>query len=772
MGTYKYTALLLYADEGTNEPIRIYGDQIDGFTIVHDYNSEAIQPMALVNVNIDKNLIDQMVKNKDKGRINFIVKKVDVSTEPKVELDYINTICTYEMNDDVFSEKTLIYGADRGDNHEDVYSHTTIGLMSEDLTNLNVVSADCTIKECNMMGAVCHFTAHMPIVIEPFQFNKDIDQLIIEPLESIKEIIRYLSNIATFYDTPIRYFMEYDCTYLLSSKGIATPKEGEEYSTVIIRTTNPDEDGDAFEQGIYLDSKQKCYMLKILSDDSNFKADNTRDKDFNKLIGVIDPSREMSVPSLLEETMNQVMSSAQGVMDAVNGGVEKIKDGTNNVIRGKFKIDYEAKEASKTINIYQNTAETARSACSGFISKFNLSQFDVNLTDKIKDMGHVPDHVTDCFGTMTAAQGCFTQVKDMSCTTSYNTTSAFTTLIEGVKPYNITDNIGLMTSQVPDNERNHQEIDNLTIESNDNFCSSQDTINNSFDLSKDTIERTKKALEQALKQAQAAQSSSGSSSEGGSGSSSSGSSSSGEDDGKSEAIQKAIEQCDKYINMIGNQQNQVNGRYDEINNWIQKGRDYAQQLVSTQEEITPNITDLENMKSMVDDVIGKFENIMTDINKVTKEFTNNIKTTVKKAEAMAGLGIASLSELTDISKIADLTEVGKLGVTAIQSNDMSILKSGDIERVKFISLDNDDPNKIKAMQKAVEIGAKTLTITKEGIDNSIISLNKEYLVQNTQSKTEENGRYLLRKKQEMYTREDELFNCQTIMDFAKVPDNN
>ena len=74
------------------------------------------------------------------------------------------------------------------------------------------------------------------------------------------------------------------------------------------------------------------------------------------------------------------------------------------------------------------------------------------------------------------------------------------------------------------------------------------------------------------------------------------------------------------------------------------------------------------------------------------------------------------------------------------------------------------------MEYEVNLGAVTFSCTKENIDNSILTLNKEYIVQNVDSKSELNGRYLLHHKQEIYVREDALYNSKTILDFVKVPE--
>lgn len=352
MSAYKYD--IAFRFNVGEHSVEVLSENIIMVAIDYVFNDEVIQPITFVKFRLDKNFIDQIILNKDTGRVYMQISKINVGNHSTFKIPYIQTNCVYELTDDVFAEKTILY--DKNSEKEDAYAQITIGLMSETIMERNIINQDCVIKECNMMGAVCYFTYHMPMVIEPFTYNDDISELVIEPQESVKEIIKYLNNIKVFYDTPLRYFMDFNVTYLLSSSGLPTQVEGEESPTVIISVKDVDKDADALELGINYNSKTKCYDLKILSNDTEFYEDNTQDKTVNKLIGVLDPSREQSLPALTE-TLKKAKDTMKGMMNQIQENVASIGQGINDVIHGKNVIDYGVSEVDDISMDYKDSVE-------------------------------------------------------------------------------------------------------------------------------------------------------------------------------------------------------------------------------------------------------------------------------------------------------------------------------------------------------------------------------------------------------------------------------
>lgn len=354
MGAFKYDISFQFQIQG--KTVDVTSENILLVAIDYLYNNEIIQPLTFVKFRLDKNLIDELILQKNTGRCYMYISKVNVNNSAQVRIPYIKTKCIYELADDIFKEKTIMY--DKGSERQDVYGQITLGLVSDILIERNVINQDCIIKEGNMMGAVCLFTYHMPMVIEPFTYNDDIDQLVIEPQETVKDVISYLNNIKVFYDTPLRYFMDFNVTYLVSSSGNPIEVKGEESANVVISVKDGDIDEDFFELGSNYNEQAKCYELKIPSNDTSFYESNVQDKSVNKLVGIIDPSREKSLPGLTD-LMKNAKVDMDNMISQVQKNVSKIGSGINDVVHGENVVNYNTQCTKNRSAEYQATMQNA-----------------------------------------------------------------------------------------------------------------------------------------------------------------------------------------------------------------------------------------------------------------------------------------------------------------------------------------------------------------------------------------------------------------------------
>ena len=739
-----------YTDDTTDEPIHIMPENIMGVIIDYNFDSESVQPMTMVKVELDKNLIDQMVGHKSDGRIQLMINKIDVSSEPGVETPYINAKCTYELADDKMSDKSTLYGSDLGmEDPQDRYAQTTIGLVSEDIVNWNVISNDLVIRETNMMGAVCYFTKHIPIVIQPFDHNKEIDQLVIQPVESIKELLRFLCDVGTFYNTQVRFFYDFDCAYLTDSSGRGTPRDDEKYNTVILKAVNPDTDTGAFEQGIYELEEEQCYKMNFQTEDNQYKEDNYQDKLFNNIIGVVDPSREGSNVSLVDDIMSQAISAIDSITQTVHDMCHDICDGINNAIEGKHKINHETMRTSGESDNYKSNAKSAKGVCNSAIDQFGLEQYSPGLKEKVNTFDLVPSEVDNYMKTTKSGRDAFSEMSNTSTEAGYNVTTTFDTNIQGIKPGNIKDNVAPMKKQVPPNEKNNAKVDKLSNSANKDITKSMAEMNTSTSRSIRNIDDTLKALDQVPIAEKP-----------------------GDPGFPAEQIAQAKAKLEEEKQKITENKSNMNSSYSTMTNHTKKGVDYGSDLVSTQSQETPQINILDGLQGKLNEVSSKFENVMTSLDEVTREGANNIKGAMQSMSAFADLGIGSLADLANIAGIADLTSIGKLGITAITDVKLDIPGSGEPKRSRYMGTTNDDPNKVKTIQHSVSLNARTITITKDNVDNSIFTINKEYLVKQSESKDDKGGLHLIKRKQEIYVREGDIFYSNIILDFCKCPEMN
>lgn len=810
MAYFKYRIVAKY--NGVGKDIDIGAENLIGVVIDYPMDTEAIQPMLILKVRLDKNNIDHMIKNKDKGRILLRIDKVDVSNATNTSSPYIYTQCIYEIMDDTFSDKTILY--DKDSEKKDAYAQVSLGLLSEDIIERNVVNQDCIIKEGNMMGAVCLFTQHMPMVIEPFTYNADIDELIISPLESTKEMIKYLTNIKVFYDTPLRYFMDFNATYLLSSRGVKVEVQGEESSTVIISLKESDKDPDALELGINYNSESKCYDFKVLTNDAQYVIDNTQNKTVNKLVGILDPSREQSNPGLAIQGIIDALTASNGIIKAVRNCTPSIGDGINNVIHGKNVYDFNTQEIKDLSNAYHSLYTSGRARLYELIElyyqtaikkiediqKAAENQTGVNapyiqkyydeLKEKIKkiyeegkaalDSMNTQEEINEYIRYLLIGQVRYDELSGKAANAGYSITS-YESLINGVTISDLYKNIDEIVDRRPVNEINNEFIEQKAVEARDALNTSTGLMNQSIDNTINSFSAGKKCLNDLHKYL------------GTTGSSPTlpgGMSSPWDLPSDTEAPQlpenkfdhkKNIAEIDDYITKINNTKSTMVEKYSYIEVSVDEGVQYSQDLFKAQTSISPLGDQLGNLQGFLQGAFGQLigglfsGGGLTDITDSLNTFGSSLMEQIESIgqNALNNLGIGNINELMNggIDSVANLTDVGKTGLTFLETGILNILNTGMGDKVKYVDLGNDDPNKIKAIQKGIENKGTRLTITKDLIDNSILTLNKEYLVNNVGEKAALNGRYILVHKQEIYMREGDLFICRTIADFNKISEN-
>ena len=798
MSIYKYEITMDY--HGDPKDVHITGENILGITIDYGFDTEAIQPMVMAKLRLDRKFIDILVKNKDSGRMSLFIDKtrVDMEEEGGVRTPYIHTTCMYDLMDDVYADKTLLYSDrsgdyDKAENKEDAYTEIVIGLISQDLVEKNMVNQDLVIKDCNMMGAVCYFTSHMPMVIEPFTYNDSIDQLIIEPVESVKEIIKYLNNIKVFYDTPLRYFMDFHRTYLLSSSGRPVEVQGEQSPTVIISMKTLNRDGDALEQGINYNQKTKYYDLKILSNENLYIEDNTTDKVVNKLVGVIDPGREQSNPGI-PEIIAQASDFVKGINNTIQNMVSDIGGGINNVVHGKnvmdyntYRTEYRSEEYLEQAQVneqvqrealnafYQAALRAANSASSNngtsggnhsTVSKTNIKAIYDRGMKKVNDL-NTQEEVSQYLEILGQAQGQYTELEGKSVEAGLGITS-YESMINGVDTSELYRNLEGLGDKKAVNEANNAFIKQKAAESHDSLYRSDDIARKSIASSNDALSSNIANCEALYKIIKSNPISSG----GGN----NGSGAVTQSYAMSESDYKQyMEQLNSALTNTTSIGDKISGYYDLMDESVDDGVNYGIAVNEAQLTINP-LSDglsglaggLEQISSMLTGITSGIQDIANSI----EQFTGNLSEQISQIsqQGLGGLGIGDIGQLANggIDNIMNLASVGKTGISHIESGRLNIMSNGGKEKVKYIDLGNDDPNKIKPIQRALELKGTRLTVTKDHLDNSVLTLNKEYIVNNTSVRTEQNGRYLLMHKQEIYFREGLLFICRTILDLNKL----
>lgn len=268
---YLYKANIRYVLN--NETIEI--DPLNIKSILIDYDYSALNmPMIFVTLNISQELLDVMIENQNAGTILFDMNRsVGNSDVPELFTRYISD--------------EFLYFVTEGDNDklDETQTHqvtTTIGLLSLNCINSNKKSVSGVVS-CNQITMLYYLLSHMPVVIEPPRSNKVIENMILPPVNSIAKMLQYLNSVNTFYTTQYRFFIDFDCTYLLSSSGKAVLKDTDKINTILFVLKNEyDDDGKTI--GMKIDSSKSIYEIFIDEDDYEISDDHISEKSFSKVL--------------------------------------------------------------------------------------------------------------------------------------------------------------------------------------------------------------------------------------------------------------------------------------------------------------------------------------------------------------------------------------------------------------------------------------------------------------------------------------------------------
>lgn len=265
---YKYSISLTYVLDDTT--INISTEQIKSVAIDSNYKKMNM-PMIFITASIHSQHISLMEENQDTGIFILKIKKaIANSNMTDLYIDHINDKFIYFITQDL---KEIVNKEDQNqdvDNkdaneREDLYKTVSFGLLSFDCVNKNKKVVNGVVNG-NLVSLMYYITGHLPIVIENPTNNVEFSNRYIPPMNSVSKSLEYLNAISVFYNTPYRFFIDFDCAYLLSSSGLSIAKKGDEITTVLIDVKDTEKDSSLFE-GNNISGDKSIYKLLVDTSD-------------------------------------------------------------------------------------------------------------------------------------------------------------------------------------------------------------------------------------------------------------------------------------------------------------------------------------------------------------------------------------------------------------------------------------------------------------------------------------------------------------------------
>lgn len=277
---YEISGIYINGDETTD----ILSESIISLATIYDYDNNNM-PILYLEFNVKSDLYDEMVNNIETAKIILTVKKYDKKAASGLSHIFIRREFSYLMQTDPDYHKPLERLENSREPSPTSYKKGIIALIDTDLLDNNKVLYNDIIKKSNMISVVHRYTNHMNMIIEPFDNNDIIDCLIIPPIASIKELLKFLNEFSCFYEKGYRYFRDFGKTYLLSNNGNPVDDNSDIYNTMIIEILDTTE-SESKVTGIYTDTNQKVYIMQVDSMDTHMNIDVTNNKEYTSIIGI------------------------------------------------------------------------------------------------------------------------------------------------------------------------------------------------------------------------------------------------------------------------------------------------------------------------------------------------------------------------------------------------------------------------------------------------------------------------------------------------------
>lgn len=276
---YCYTIKLQYlnAVKGTYKTFESYN--IKYLIIDRDYDNLNM-PILYISVLLDKNDLDDIIKNVDTNLMNIIVYKhlsqQDYDIDD-IEDSFYESQCAYFINDQINPTKEIDYGEGNEDRN-DINTLASIGLIPLGPMNKNMRQFRITLNNSTMINAIKYTLSEFNnLVIEPLDFNPTLEQIPITAQDTVSKALQTLNSIKVLYRTPYRFFMDFDSTYLVSSGGYPVPKHNEKINTVLISVKSAT-DSVGIEEGMTTNRKQGNYQVLVPVADANYYNNKATEK--------------------------------------------------------------------------------------------------------------------------------------------------------------------------------------------------------------------------------------------------------------------------------------------------------------------------------------------------------------------------------------------------------------------------------------------------------------------------------------------------------------
>lgn len=352
---YRYKAEMTYLNLDKNVDTSLRVEFIKTIVIDHNYDKNSM-PILFVTMKLDKSLVDDMILNINKNLILLAIYKYDNLSDTKEEVEIFRDKFTYFLPDGVNANDPIDYTEENEKEHRgNTFRDIVMGLISINHINRNKKYLELNTVNSTIYDCARYCTSHFDnLVIEPFIFNDTHKRIIMPGQESVRKALEFLNSYRVFYYTPFRFYQDFDYTYVISSSGLAIPKDNELYSSIVVNIRDILE-SDANDVGLVENKTSGTYEVPVSYVNTSVYDNTIANKSRTKLKGV-------SSTGSIEKSLNNVADYSEDKISRVrlnndnDNMIYNLQADTNNknvlVYFSKVDLDSTVFSINKKISVH------------------------------------------------------------------------------------------------------------------------------------------------------------------------------------------------------------------------------------------------------------------------------------------------------------------------------------------------------------------------------------------------------------------------------------
>lgn len=747
---------------GSEEKLYLKPENFTNLIRISDYQLKNM-PTMMARLSIDKNLYDIIIKNAKNVTIKLTIEKFDKATESndKTTEPYIDDEFNVFINNDINYNKELDYIESKLTNtkpREDVYKEVYIGLMSKQCIDANKNVANSILYNVDMQSTTVSCISGSHLLLEPFKYNPIKPQLIIPPQDTTAKYIEFMNSVSVFYETKYLFFIDEPmCTYLISRSGKGIKKKDELYNDVMIHI-HPTTESEAVKQGMYVDETKQQYYVDINALDSKYTVDHDTAKIVDKLEAIINPNPENTVETKgdildVKGYINRITNTvSEAVENFILDNITMVEDiyvmqqkMSNSVLDVLGPLTSEVGKISQELNkSLGDIPETVTVDIDGEPVKIPIMELSFTQS-AISSINSNLNLFNSNYKKLKTLETKFKEIKKESENTIYSCheIEKYTGATTYVNDQDIVDPLSKSIDKAGANSDTLSSNNDKNIQSNKNvsttYASNLESMCSTGSDLVNKIESIKAAATNYVLPSDLLNTFSNVGT-------------------STNALIDAWSKTKEQSSIIEDNIKNFDGKVNSI-----KG------ITKLYKTLKPQIKEIKKI-----DIKKKFVSFTND----TRNLSNSLgdsKNLFKNFESIIGdagsiLGYGMLGDIANnLNSVADLTGIGKLGISKFSSNlNIGGLIGNRKVGTKVVVTKNDNPNEIKNIKSELETMINQLSVNKYDLDPSVFTPNKKYTVKNYNAHDDKDGTFILNKKTEIFIREDDTFVCNTMLDFAKI----